>query len=484
MSRIERTSVGAAPLILMMLGTSLAGCTLVTDYDFGAGIGASCEDDVDCQGGAACQGGICTLSCEAEEDCPEGVGCIGGVCQSPLPVGFVFVGTVGDEGWTLTHEQGRQAAVAALPYLRTSYVENKFLDEDIAAETNRYIGGFTALEDNATYEAKVIVANSFSQRNAIYSLAPTQPDTTFLVCSAPETFENVGSYFARSYQAWYLAGYAAGLKTQTNRLGFMGSFVTPEVVRHIDAFTLGARAAKPSADIVVEVRWEGFWFDLDPPDEVTGKFDEEELAEQLAATGCDVITHNSDNGRVIETVDRLEGAGSTLFSIGNDNVDGCRRGPSSCIGVPYWNWGPMYIDLFSQIQRGTFDPTTRINENVKQDPAASTVSFGLVDNIQLVSQNLKIAVSERLADLAQEGGETRVFSGPINITQPDQRANVGLGETISDEELLTMCWFVEGVVQKSDPLDPESEDVPGRVPWGDQAIPPGSENFPDCRLNQ
>jgi hypothetical protein len=115
------------------------------------------------------------------------------------------------------------------------------------------------------------------------------------------------------------------------------------------------------------------------------------------------------------------------------------------------------------------------------------VSFYLVDNPALVNANLKIAVSERLADLAAEGGETKVFAGPIRTTQQGQRPageEIPAGSSVSDDELLTMCWFVEGVVQRSDPADFESEDVPARVPWGDQPIPPGSDNLPDCRLNQ
>ncbi|MCS6900892.1 MAG: BMP family ABC transporter substrate-binding protein, partial [Myxococcales bacterium] len=148
--------------------------------------------------------------------------------------------------------------------------------------------------------AQVIVLNSFSLRKVAENIAPKHPNAKFLTCSSNTFGPNYGSYFARSYQAWYLAGFAAGRKTKTNRIGFVGSFVTPEVVRHINAFTLGAKRA--NAAVQVEVRWEGFWFDLDPPDPVTGEFNETKLTKQLIDTGCDVIAHNSDVGRTVEAV--------------------------------------------------------------------------------------------------------------------------------------------------------------------------------------
>lgn len=507
----------AATLLACGLGAGLAlsSCSLVAKTELGAGLGQPCEEDDDCQAsecienictmsctsndtcpagstclssgvcgvattpiGALCassdacesglcgEDGLCTKACTSNNECPEPSECLGNFCQIPLDVGFIWVGVVEDQGWTKTHEVGRAYAMERLPYLRSDILTDVFLPDAVQSAVTTFV------DDGKD----VIVANSFSQRNPISESSEDYPEQEFLVCSGNVTKANLGSYFARSYQAWYLAGYAAGAKTQTNRLGYVGSFITPEVVRHIDAFTLGAQQANPQ--VKVEVRWEGFWFDLDPPDE-NGKQRETVLAEELMASGCDVIAHGSDNARVVEAVEKAHDEdGANVFSIGNDNVNACDFGPDTCLGVPYWNWGPMYVRIFEEIHKGTWDPSKTINDNIRVNPEDSVTFFGTTD--ELLSNDLKINLGELRSDLADD--PSLVFRGPYNTT--GQRTNVAAGEEISDEELSTMCWFVDGVVERVDPNDPLSADKKALVPVGNVEIPPGSGNKPDCRQNQ
>jgi basic membrane lipoprotein Med (substrate-binding protein (PBP1-ABC) superfamily) len=460
------------------------GCQIFVDTDVAKGIGTPCAGDDECHGGM-CSDGVCTVECSASSDCPAPSECIVGHCQVPLHAGIVYVGVPQDEGWTFSHEEGRRYAVDKLPWLRTEFVTNTFLPEDATKAIDDFVGrGDT-----------VIVANSFSLREPMQQKASEyltkKPELSFLTCASNVEAPNLGSYFARTYQAWYLAGYAAGLMTKTNRLGYVGSFVTPEVVRHIDAYALGAKHSNPKA--VVEVRWMGFWFDTSPP--VDGQYLEERLTSQLVDSGCDVIGHNADNGRTVATVEKLHKAGKEVYSIGNDNIDACKQGPSSCIGSSYSNWGPMYVRLFDEIHRGTWDPKVILNDNILVDPVNSIVNFGLNDAV--ADSNLKIAIGEQLARLAREddgtptrGGVGVAFRGPYCSTgQRDVDADgkpdcIGANETLSDDELNSMCWFVEGVVQRSKPDDPQSADVPARVPVGDVEIPAGSGSKPDCRVNQ
>jgi len=238
-----------------------------------------------------------------------------------------------------------------------------------------------------------------------------------------------------------------------------------------------------SSDLVVEVRWEGFWFDLDPPN-AQGEYNETVLTNELIDTGCDVIGHNSDNSRTVEAVEKAHQGGKQVYSIGNDNVDACKFGPNSCIGVPYWNWGPLYVRLFEAIHKGTYDPTVVINDNITVNQDESINYFGLNDNTAVVDNNLRIIVGDLRGDLANDPGYA--FRGPWTASDPTQRSpsSMPAGETISDAELTSMCFFVEGVVEKTDPTDPMSADKPARVPWGDVEIPAGSGAKPDCRANQ
>jgi basic membrane lipoprotein Med (substrate-binding protein (PBP1-ABC) superfamily) len=139
------------------------------------------------------------------------------------------------------------------------------------------------------------------------------------------------------YQAWYLAGYAAAQKSKAHRLGYVAGAVTPEEVRAINAFTRGAQRFDPH--VVVEVRWLGAWFDSGPPD-AKGRYKEERLAQELMANGCDVIANDADNGGVIAAVEQAQ---SGVVSIGSNSPDVCQRGPSTCLGATYWNWGPLYV---------------------------------------------------------------------------------------------------------------------------------------------
>lgn len=503
--------------LLVFGGVAGAGCSVITGGDIGKGLGSACKEDSECQG-STCVSGVCTKECTSDAQCPEGITCqtatktcgglpigasctdqsdcstknctgelctktctsdgecpepsrcFGNLCQLPLSVGYIWVGVVEDQGWTLTHDLGRKYAKEKLPYLTDDFVTNIFLPETAADSVKKF-------KDDGR---QVIVANSFSLRAPIESAATDNPDIDFLVCSGNSSKPNLGSYFARSYQDWYLAGFAAASKSKTHRLGFVGSFVTPEVVRHIDAFTLGAKKADPT--VVVEVRWEGFWFDLDPA--VGGKFRETVLTEELLATGCDVITHNSDNSRSVEAVEKAHNNGEMVWSIGNDNVDACDYGPNSCLGVPYWNWGPLYVRIFEEMHKHKWDPTQIINDNIKSDQDESINYFGLNANPAVVDNNLRIIVGDLRGSLTKDPGFA--FNGPYDVSDPLQRpaGSIAAGTTVSDDELTKMCWFVEGVVEKVDPTDPLSADKPARVPWGDVEIPPGSGVKPDCRQNQ
>lgn len=457
-------SMRARALTAIFATCLFAGCTVLVTGETGKGLGEPCADDEECHGDGICGGGICTLPCDSDAVCPETTSCFGNTCQLPLKVGFIYVGVPEDFGWTLTHEEGRKYVEKELPYVETSYVTNVFTVETTLA----------AIDDFVEQGVDVIVANSFSIREPTLDAAADNPDTLFLVCSGNETTGNLGTYFARSHQAWYVAGAAAAAKSSTGRLGFVGSFVTPEVVRHINAFTLGARSVDSS--IVVEVRWEGFWFDLDEP--VGGKSRDVILTEELLETDCDVIAHNMDTPFVVGAVEEASEAGMNVFSIGNDNLNACDFGKGSCIGVPYWNWGPLYARIFEDIHKQRFDPSVKINDNIRVNPEESISYFGA--NGGVVEPTLAIQLAELTGSLAAD--PDFAFRGPYDTT--GQRDDVKSGEEISDDELLTMCWFVEGVVEKDDPSDPMSADVPARVPVGDVEIPPGSGVTPDCRVNQ
>jgi basic membrane protein A len=366
---------------------------------------------------------------------------------------------------------------------------NFVFDTDIAQKT----------EEVVARGAQVIVANSFSQRDAVLKIAPDYIDrgVKFLTCAGFEVRENVGSYFGYMEQAWYVAGRIAATRAQKNppRLGIIASFITPEVVRHINAFALGAQSQNPST--LVEVRFLGFWFDYNenPSFPYQGSFmqqsenlfGEELLTARLIESGCEIIAHQADSQRSNKAVDRwlqkgwLSPTTNTVYTIANDNQFGCYqfnngvRGAAyrNCLGSVYWNWGPLYQNVLDQIHRGTFMPSN-VMYAMSENKALSIVGFESTPNMGLDES----ALASILKSVARSGPEL-IFRGPYATT--GQRAPVAAGETVRylpddpspNQEWRSMCWFVKGVIEKVDPNDPTSADKDALVPDGSFASTQG-----------
>ena len=228
-----------------LVGLMAPACQVVADAPIAAGIGTPCTGDSQCHA-ARCVAGLCTKTCLSQADCPQGSLCTANqLCELSVRADFIYVGVVEDFGWTLTHELGRQYAMKHVPYLQSSYVPSTFLPKDAAAAIDKFVADGTQL----------IIATSFSLRNVMVEKAKQYPNIAFTTCSSGVVGSNLGSYFGRMEQAYYLAGVTAAKATATNRLGFLGSFITPEVVRHINAFTLGARTFSAPAPVRISRDW-------------------------------------------------------------------------------------------------------------------------------------------------------------------------------------------------------------------------------------
>jgi basic membrane protein A and related proteins len=494
MSLLVKSVFVALPILF-----SLVSCSLIVDTSVGAGIGDLCKEAVDCQGaGAICDQGVCSRACTAATECPTGSSCFSGKCSRPVKAGFIYVGVPGDEGWTLTHDLGRQVAVKDSPYLQTISENNIFLTDTGKATIDKMVKDGT----------NVIFATSDSLREAARIKAKEYPNVNFFVCSGTESGPNLSGYFGRSYQAWYIAGAVAATKTKTGRIAFLGSNVNPELVRHINAYTRGAQSIR--SDIKVEVQWEGFWFDQDPPTDWKSPFSgmtervnrEVIVTASLIEHGCDIIAHGSDNSRTVATVesyfskDFSDGTKTIpnpykgkVYSIGNDNIDGCRRGPNSCLGSVYWNWGPFYTRVLDEIRKGNWKPQV-VNEYIDRDDAKSLFSFGASPNASVLTQPEVQAVGNALADMASRAKDP--FRGPLRLSPNSKNLEVGptgaaadsltRSVELPDAELAQMCWFVQGVITRNG----DGTDSDAYVPNGDTEIQTNLtfDKAPDCRKNR
>jgi len=451
-----------------------SSCSLITSSDIApGGIGQPCKDDSDCQG-ASCDNGLCTAACSTTAQCPEPSQCLNNTCQLPLRVAGIWIGlATAAEGWTLTHQEGIEFAKEKLGYIDYVYEEG-VLGEPAEKAIDKYVAdGY-----------QVIIANSWDHLATVRKKAAQYPNTTFLHCSGIPVEPNVSSFFAHMEHAWYVAGRIAARKSKTGHLGFIGSFVTAEVVRHLNAFALGAKKENPNAK--VEVRWLGFWYDVDfdkalweyTPKHMGDKAvkknmtGEEYLTAKLIDSGADVITHNLDN----QLPSRYVGIHTTaktmknpknpdqdwvVWTIANDNIHGWRDQSgqpfANAIGATCWNWGYPYIEIFEDIHRGRLTSKAYMYP-LTTDTETSVVGFNLSSaETDVTTLSLKV--------LLDEASKMRdVYEGPVKQTGQRPGGDIPPGTVIDENEWRNMCWFVDNVVERANPNDFDSELVSAKVP--------------------
>ena len=327
-----------------------------------------------------------------------------GLTAEDIKVGFVYIGSVDDEGWTNSHDDARIELEETLG-VETMYLENVAENADCEK----------AIRDLIDQGCNVIFTTSFGFGDWTETVAADYPDIYFFHASGYKSAENFVNYFGRIYQARYLSGIAAGLKTESNQIGYVAAMPIAEVIRGINAFTLGVRSVNP--DATVEVVWTGVWGDAAL---------EKAAAQELLNKGCDVLTQHQDTPAT-QLAAEEDGAFCVGYHYPTPDV-----APAAYLTAPVWNWAPYYIEQVQAIIDGTWTAENYWgSEVVKLDT--------LTD---LNAEGAQAAIDEAQAKL--DSGEWDVFAGPIN----DQDGNVKIAEgvTMTDEELLSFDWFVEGVI--------------------------------------
>jgi len=325
-----------------------------------------------------------------------------------LKVGFVYTSPVGDAGYSWAHDQGRKA-IEKLGGIKTSYVEA--VKEGADAER--------VIENMARSGHDLIFTTSFGFMDPTMKVAKDYPNVKFMHCSGFKSAGNMSNYFGRIYQARYLTGMVAGMMTKSNTIGYVAAFPIPEVIRGINAFTLGVQSMNPKAQ--VRVVWTKTWFNPAL---------EKDAAVSLLDVGADVIAQHQDSPGPQEAAEERG-----KYSIGY-NSDMAHFAPKANLTSAVWNWAPMYEAIVKEVREGTWTGGRAIWWGMDK---------GVVD-IAPFGPMVPKAVQDKV--LAQKAlfmkGEDKVFVGPIK----DQAGQVKIpaGVKAEDKELLGMTWFVEGVV--------------------------------------
>ncbi len=346
-------------------------------------------------------------SCETSEadasDAPEVTSGLTTMSADQIKVGFVYAGAR-DAGDTYAHDEGRKVLEAELN-VKTLFAEN-------VPATEACVQSMRDLIDQGCH---VIVAANAAFDEFTRQAAAEYTQVYFFQCGGSSTADNLSVFDARTYQAQYLAGIAAGMRTETDRVGVVGTQTGAETLRDINAFSLGVQAANPEAS--VEVRWV---YSPGPSSEMT-------TAGQLIDKGCDVVA-------------QVPAGTSALQAATADNVWGVGDGSSTtryndaCLTSPVRHWGSYYITQIKHIINGTWAPS-----DVWGGIETGMVGLDeLSDNCALGTRETVDAAYNRLV-----AGEDFIFTGTIYDNTHILRAGEGI--QLTDEELKGIDWLNENI---------------------------------------
>ena len=332
----------------------------------------------------------------------------------PLKIAFAYVGPVGDGGWTFAHDNGRKALEAEFgDKIATSFVEN--VPESADAER--------VLRDMAGQGNKLIFGTTFGYMEPMVKVAADNAGIKFEHATGYKQADNMRTYDSRTYEGAYMAGVIAGKMTKSNTLGVVGSIPIPEVIRNINAFTLGAQSSNPK--VKTKVVWVNGWFD--PPKET-------EAATSLINGGADVLFQNTDSPAVLKTA---EAKGKRAFGWDSDMT---AYGPKAHLASAVINWGPYYIKATKEALDGSWKAGAGTH-------AWWGVKEGAIDIVSMaedVPAETKAKVEEVKKGLAD--GSFAIWKGPIM----DNTGKVQIAkDTVADDKFLGgLNFYVKGVEGK------------------------------------
>ena len=355
--------------------------------------------------------------------------------------GLILVGPFNDHGWSEAHYTAAEYVTEKLPNTRFVYLDK--LNPADRPETTLE----QAVDDMVSEGAKVVFTTSDDFKEDTDLAAEKYSDVTFIHISGDHVLTgdappNVDNYMGKMPYGKMIAGCAAALATETGTIGYVGPLINEETRRLASSVYLGARYCYENYrgmdpnDLRLIVTWIGFWFNIPG---VT--LDPTEVSNDLINEGADVLISGIDTTEAIVVSGQRAGEGERVFAIPYDYEGACEEAPDICLGVPYFNWGPSYLERIQAVQDGTWKPQfvwaepdwTDIN-----NPDTSPVGFlkGPALGDEWSGQ-----LDEFIAGLAD--GSINLFVGPLNYQ--DGTSFLADGEVGTDEQIWYMQQLLEGM---------------------------------------
>jgi basic membrane protein A len=340
-----------------------------------------------------------------------GAGVVDASAQGKLKIGFIYLGPVGDFGWTYQHEVGRQAMVKALgDKIETTYLEN--VSEGPDSERS--------IEQLARAGHKLIFTTSFGYMDPTVKVAKKYPNILFEHNTGYKREKNLATYSARFYEGRYIQGQIAAKMSKAGVLGYIGSFPIPEVISGMNSTILGAQSVNPN--IKVKIIWVNSWFD-------PGK--EADAAKALLDQGADVLMQHTDSPAAMQVAEQR---GALAFGQDTDMI---KFGGKAQLTAIINNWGPYYVE--------------RAQAALDNKWTSGDVWGGLKSTMLLMAPytnmpaDVKKMAEETQAAIAD--GKLHPFKCPV-VAQDGTTVECKGGTHLDDGQILGMNFYVKGIDDK------------------------------------
>jgi basic membrane protein A and related proteins len=337
-----------------------------------------------------------------------GASLFGASAAEKLKVGFIYLGPIGDLGWTYQHELARQALVKEFgDKIETTYLEN--VSEGPDSERS--------IEQLVRAGNKLIFTTSFGYMEPTLKVAKKYPDVHFEHATGYKREKNMSTYSGRFYEGRYIQGVIAAKMSKSGVLGYIGSFPIPEVVSGINATMLGAQSINPN--IKVKIIWANSWFD-------PGK--EADAAKALLDQGADVIMQHTDSPAAMQIASER---GKLAFGQDSEMI---KFGPKAQLTSIMDNWAPYYIDRVKAELDGKWEMSDTWG-GLKSNLVVMAHYTNMPDDVKKLAEDTQAAIT---------AGKLLPFKCPIT-GQDGKEVECKGGDHLADPQILGMKFYVKGI---------------------------------------
>jgi simple sugar transport system substrate-binding protein len=327
--------------------------------------------------------------------------------QDKIKACWIYVGPIGDHGWSYQHDQGRLHVEKELgDKVETVYIEN--VSEGPDAERT--------IERLARDDCAIVFTTSFGFMEPTLKVAAKYPDVKFEHATGFKRADNVATYNAKFHEGRYVIGQIAARVSKTGQAGYVASFPIPEVVSGINAFMLGAQSVNP--DFKLRVIWVNSWYD-------PGK--EADAAKVLFGQGADIITQHTDSTAPLQIAEEEKKHGFGQAS------DMTKFAPNAQLTSIVDDWSGYYVERVQAVLDGTW----------KQVDVWGGLDSGMVAMAPFTNMPDDVAQMAAETTEAIKSGKLHPFTGPISNQAGEEV--VAAGATMADKDVLGMNWYVKGI---------------------------------------